>query len=348
VVELQAFERKRSGNIEESSDAGADMLTYTTQEGAYQAWSTRTPLSSKAKPFVSLKVPPADISPRPRSESSEPEPSPSVSSADGKESLDPAMRISPPPGLELLQFEPQGSSGSEPECEQGSQDLSEEPSAEEELQRARDVAAAGAGLSGFMTVMVRYIPSKYTQSKLRNEINNAGFDGTYDFFYLPLDTRNYGNRGFAFINFLSADLAEEFYKRYHGQKFKHFEATTDIAVMPADVQGFEESAERFFATGLRKKKNNGEPVFLRPLPVSFSEQGQHKNPAQKEKKKSSKPCNTALHMPLRMEAPYIPPLMGVPLGLPPSTLPPRFCGTCGNLRVMGQSFCRYCGEFQYC
>mmetsp|Transcript_157984 Transcript_157984/g.291026 ORF Transcript_157984/g.291026 Transcript_157984/m.291026 type:complete len:323 (-) Transcript_157984:215-1183(-) len=322
------------------------MQLFNMQDGARTAWSHRTPLSSKAQPFVSSKVMCSDISPRSRSESSEPEPSPG-SSVDGNEKLDIAMPITPPPGLELPNCE-QGSSGSEPECEQGSQDLSEEPSAEEELQRARDVAAAGAGLSGFMTVMVRYIPSKYTQSKLRNEINNAGFDGTYDFFYLPLDTRNYGNRGFAFINFISSESAEQFYSKYHGQKLKHFEATSSIAVLPADVQGFEESAERFFTCGLRKKKNNGEPVFLRPLPVSFSEQGQHKNPAQKEKKKSSKPCNTALHMPLRMEAPYIPPLMGVPLGLPPSTLPPRFCGTCGNLRVMGQSFCRYCGEFQYC
>mmetsp|Transcript_74387 Transcript_74387/g.136139 ORF Transcript_74387/g.136139 Transcript_74387/m.136139 type:complete len:325 (+) Transcript_74387:193-1167(+) len=324
------------------------MQTYNMQHGLYQAWTTRTPLSSKAQPFVSSKVICDEESPRPRSESPEPEPSP-VSSVDGKENLDLASAIPPPPGLGFpLLWEQQGSSGSEPECEQSSQDLSEEPSGELQMQQARDVAAAGGGLSGHITVMVRYIPSKYTQNKFMNEINDAGFDGTYDFLYLPLDTRNYGNRGFAFINFLSADLAEEFYKRYHGQKFKHFEATTDIAVMPADVQGFEESAERFFATGLRKKKNNGEPVFLRPLPVSFSEQGQHKNPAQKEKKKSSKPCNTALHMPLRMEAPYIPPLMGVPLGLPPSTLPPRFCGTCGNLRVMGQSFCRYCGEFQYC
>mmetsp|Transcript_39469 Transcript_39469/g.73149 ORF Transcript_39469/g.73149 Transcript_39469/m.73149 type:complete len:333 (+) Transcript_39469:206-1204(+) len=332
------------------------MLTYTTQEGAYQAWSTRTPLSSKAKPFVSLKVPPADISPRPRSESSEPEPSPSVSSADGKESLDPAMRISPPPGLELLQFEPQGSSGSEPECEQGSQDLSEEPSAEEELQRARDVAAAGAGLSGFMTVMVRYIPSKYTQSKLRNEINNAGFEGTYDFLYLPLDLRAPGNRGFAFINFLSPQLAEEFYSFYHGQKLRHFEATAPIAVMPADVQGFEESAERFYAWSLKKKQTGGEPVFLKPLKVNVGEQGAHQGPtnvrdsqsaSQKQKKKSNKSGNLAYNMPMQVEEPYEPSLMGCRLGLPPSSIVPLFCGSCGNLRIVGHNFCQYCGDLLY-
>mmetsp|Transcript_114512 Transcript_114512/g.186674 ORF Transcript_114512/g.186674 Transcript_114512/m.186674 type:complete len:327 (-) Transcript_114512:41-1021(-) len=326
------------------------MQTYNMQHGLYQAWTTRTPLSSKAQPFVSSKVICDEESPRPRSESPEPEPSP-VSSVDGKENLDLASAIPPPPGLGFpLLWEQQGSSGSEPECEQSSQDLSEEPSGELQMQQARDVAAAGGGLSGHITVMVRYIPSKYTQNKFMNEINDAGFDGTYDFLYLPLDTRNYGNRGFAFINFLSAELAELFYSKYHGQKLKHFEneVTRDIAVMPADVQGFEESAARFYTTSLRKKKNQGEPVFLKPLMVNFGEEGQRKGRAAQKEKKSSKPAKIAHHVPLQMEAAYMPPMMASPLGLAPPTLPPRFCGTCGNLRVVGHSFCQYCGDVLLC
>jgi len=288
----------------------------------------------------------SDISPRSRSESSEPEPSPG-SSVDGNEKLDIAMPITPPPGLELPNCE-QGSSGSEPECEQGAQDLPEEPSVDLDIQHARDVAAAGGGLSGHMTVMVRYVPSKYTQGKLMNEFNNAGFEGAYDFFYLPLDTRNYGNRGFAFINFLSADLAEEFYSKYHGQKLRHFEATAPIAVMPADVQGFEESAKRFFDAGLRKKKNHGEPFFLKPLQADVWEEARRKGSTEKEKKKSSKSAKASYHVPLQMEVPFIPPIMGGPLGLPRSTLPPRFCGTCGNVRVVGHAFCQYCGNYLNC
>mmetsp|Transcript_77468 Transcript_77468/g.134229 ORF Transcript_77468/g.134229 Transcript_77468/m.134229 type:complete len:325 (-) Transcript_77468:50-1024(-) len=324
------------------------MQLFNMQDGARTAWSHRTPLSSKAQPFVSSKVMCSDISPRSRSESSEPEPSPG-SSVDGNEKLDIAMPITPPPGLELPNCE-QGSSGSEPECEQGAQDLPEEPSVDLDIQHARDVAAAGGGLSGHMTVMVRYVPSKYTQGKLMNEFNNAGFEGAYDFFYLPLDTRNYGNRGFAFINFLSAELAELFYSKYHGQKLKHFEneVTRDIAVMPADVQGFEESAARFYTTSLRKKKNQGEPVFLKPLMVNFGEEGQRKGRAAQKEKKSSKPAKIAHHVPLQMEAAYMPPMMASPLGLAPPTLPPRFCGTCGNLRVVGHSFCQYCGDVLLC
>mmetsp|Transcript_77477 Transcript_77477/g.134244 ORF Transcript_77477/g.134244 Transcript_77477/m.134244 type:complete len:400 (-) Transcript_77477:84-1283(-) len=333
------------------------------QQAAYYAWAPpqKTPLSSKAKRFTSAKIVPDIISLRTKNESSEPEPSP-ASSVNGEEKFDLAMPISPPPGLELpsrqdmepeCEREHQGSSGSEPEREQGTQDLSGEPSVDPEMQRAREVAAAGGGLSGHTTIMIRHIPSKYTQSKLMNEINSVGFDGTYDFFYLPIDTRNHGNRGFGFINFLSARLAEEFYSKYHGQKLKHFDATTPIAVMPADVQGFEESAERFFASGhLRKKKSHSEPVFLKPLPAHLREEGRRKGrthardsqgAAQKEKQKSS-PAQIAHHVPLQMEAPHMPAMIGGPLGLPPSTMPPRFCGICGNVRVAGQNFCRYCGD----
>jgi len=345
------------------------------EQAAYYAWAPpqKTPLSSKAKPFTSAKIVPDVVSPRPRSESSEPEPSP-VSSVNGEDKFDLATPIGPSPGLELPSHadmdpdcdrkhkgstgsEPDrehgGSTGSEPECEQGSQDLSVESI--ESLEHAKEVAAAGGGLSGNITVMMRHIPCKYTQGKFMNELNNAGFEGSYDFLYLPLDHRNPGNRGFAFINFLSPQLAEEFYSYYHGQKLRHFEATSPIAVMPADVQGFEESAERFYTLSLKKKKNHGEPVFLRPLKVNVGEQGAHQGPtnardsqsaSQKQKKKSNKSANYA-DDPMQVEAPYEPSLMGCPLGLPPSSMVPLFCGTCGNLRIVGHNFCQYCGDLLY-
>lgn len=287
-----------------------------------------------------------DISPRSGSGSSEPEPSPATSDG-GYDRFDQAMPIAPPPGLESPNHE-HSSSGSEPECEHGTQEISKEPDVDPEIKRARDVAAAGGGLSGLMTVMVRYIPSKYTQGKLMNELNSAGFEGTYDFFYLPPDTRNWGNRGFAFINFLSAESAKAFYSKYHGHKLKNFETTTPIAVLPADVQGFDESARRFYDTNLRKKKNQGEPVFLRPVNLNVVEEGQRKGTVQKQKNKSLKSVKSAHHVPFQMEVPYVSPIMDGTLGLPPmpSTLPPRFCGTCGSARAVGHhQFCQYCGNF---
>lgn len=156
-------------------------------------------------------------------------------------------------------------------CEQGVQDLTRDAQRGPDIQHARDVATAGWGLSGYATVMIQQIPFKYTQKEFMNEINLDGFDGTYDFLYLPVDARNPGNRGFGFINFLSANLADQFYRKYHGKKLKQYEASTDIGVIPADAQGFEQSAACFFASWhLRKKNRNSKPVFLRPVPAYIS------------------------------------------------------------------------------
>ena len=55
------------------------------------------------------------------------------------------------------------------------------------------------------TVMLRNIPNRYSQAGLLKEIDAAGFKGSYDFFYLPMDTKNRTNVGYAFINFLSTE-----------------------------------------------------------------------------------------------------------------------------------------------
>merc|ERR1719229_1723915 len=83
---------------------------------------------------------------------------------------------------------------------------------------ARAVAAAGGGLSGNTTVMMRHIPGKYTQQKLMREINSAGFLGKYDFFCLPMQPQSRGNRGFAFVNFSAVEAAESFYAAFHGKR----------------------------------------------------------------------------------------------------------------------------------
>lgn len=142
------------------------------------------------------------------------------------------------------------------------------------IQQARDRAAAGWGLSGYATVMIQQIPFKYTQSDFMNEINLNGFKGTYDFLYLPVDARNPGNRGFGFVNFLSPSLAEDFYRTYNGQQLKKYEASTALGVIPADVQGFDQSAATFFASWhLRKKNRHSKPVFLRPVPAHLRQEG---------------------------------------------------------------------------
>lgn len=133
-----------------------------------------------------------------------------------------------------------------------------------ELQAARHAAAAGEGLSGCTTVMIRHIPYKYQQRKLLREINSAGFAGRYDFFYLPMDPRSRSNRGFAFVNFATPEVAEGFYHSFHGRRLHLSELEKVLAVMPADLQGFEENAKHYaasFAEG-RKAVPHNKPLFL--------------------------------------------------------------------------------------
>jgi len=215
-------------------------------------------------------------SPRSQSYSPEPEPSPARNAFRMKEAN---LGMPTPPELQLAshffavdvpdQLTAKGNvSRWQPECEQAIQETTSKLNPQ--IQHARGLAAIGCGLSGYATVMIQQVPFKYTQSKLINEINGDGFQGTYDFFYLPANARNHGNRGFGFINFLSAKFAEEFYRKYHGRKFKHHEANLPVAVIPADVQGFEESSACFFSSWqLRKKKRHSVPVFLKPVPAHF-------------------------------------------------------------------------------
>ena len=42
---------------------------------------------------------------------------------------------------------------------------------------------------GRTTLMLRNIPNKYTQHMILQEVEAAGLDHKYDFFYLPIDFR---------------------------------------------------------------------------------------------------------------------------------------------------------------
>jgi hypothetical protein len=64
--------------------------------------------------------------------------------------------------------------------------------------------------SNVTTFMIRNIPRTYSQRMLLDEIEQAGYFDTFDFFYLPIDLVNQSNRGYAFINFLSNDWALQF------------------------------------------------------------------------------------------------------------------------------------------
>jgi len=57
------------------------------------------------------------------------------------------------------------------------------------------------------TVMLRNLPNNYTRSMLLQHIDEKGYGGLYDFFYLPIDFKSQACLGYAFMNLHSPDDA---------------------------------------------------------------------------------------------------------------------------------------------
>jgi len=123
----------------------------------------------------------------------------------------------------------------------------------------RERAFAGLGLSGCTTVAIWNLPKQLTQIGLIFHLNTCGFEGMFDFIYMP------GRRtkhGMAFVNFKTTPAADEFYRRYHGKYWPHA-ANKPIRVTPADVQGFERNVQRFAAQTVEDSPAMTRPICLR-------------------------------------------------------------------------------------
>jgi len=95
--------------------------------------------------------------------------------------------------------------------------------------------------------MVRNIPLAYTQEMLLLE---WPVDGQYDFLYVPRSHRGPSHLGYAFINFVSEELALEFRRRWHGKSLAHAEPNArHLSILAADVQGFDANLRQ-----LKKKR----------------------------------------------------------------------------------------------
>eukprot|EP00434_Breviolum_minutum_P043985 symbB.v1.2.039238.t1/scaffold6433.1/size18149/2 len=114
------------------------------------------------------------------------------------------------------------------------------------------------------TMMLRNIPNKYTQNSLLQEINDLGFAGTFDFFYLPMDVHNRSNVGYAFINFLRPDDAELFRHKFSDHRFQRFQSRKISSVCTAHVQGLHENLRHFQNRAVTHARNDQyRPVVFR-------------------------------------------------------------------------------------
>merc|ERR1712007_94459 len=97
------------------------------------------------------------------------------------------------------------------------------------------------------TMMLKNIPCHRSQEEILRCINQQGYGGKYDFFYLPENLRLGSNLGYAFINIISADDAARFKIEMTGFKFPGTSAKR-CAVVPAHVQGLYNNLTAFKRT----------------------------------------------------------------------------------------------------
>mmetsp|Transcript_77855 Transcript_77855/g.166953 ORF Transcript_77855/g.166953 Transcript_77855/m.166953 type:complete len:409 (-) Transcript_77855:68-1294(-) len=95
------------------------------------------------------------------------------------------------------------------------------------------------------TMMLRNVPNKYSQNTLLQEINRLGFEGTYDFFYLPMDQHHRSNVGYAFVNFVETRDAERFRTTFSDHRFQKFHSRKMGNVCAAHMQGLDANLRHF-------------------------------------------------------------------------------------------------------
>lgn len=110
------------------------------------------------------------------------------------------------------------------------------------------------------TVMVRNIPNRYNQRDLMADIHDLGFDGCFDFLYLPVDAKMMKNVGYGFVNFLEAAQAISFMEALQKHRFRRYKYCTKVAScswahlqgLSANLQHYERCAVRHAHLQLRR------------------------------------------------------------------------------------------------
>uniref|UniRef100_A0A7S2S762 Mei2-like C-terminal RNA recognition motif domain-containing protein n=1 Tax=Mucochytrium quahogii TaxID=96639 RepID=A0A7S2S762_9STRA len=137
------------------------------------------------------------------------------------------------------------------------------------------------GLDPRTSIMIRNIPNKYTQQMMLAEIN-VSFQGTYDFFYLPIDFTNQCNLGYAFINFVDSRFIVQFQNVFNGRRWDNFNSNKTCAISYARIQGRKDLVNRFKGSSVMDMDPECQPVVFyehnNTLQNSYSAASQSTNP----------------------------------------------------------------------
>jgi len=111
------------------------------------------------------------------------------------------------------------------------------------------------------TVMLRNIPQKYDREALLDVLNQSGFAGCFDFFYLPIDFSTTNSVGYAFINFINEAELARFRAMYVGRKLSE-ESPKVCEVCDAKLQGKDKNVEFYRNSTVMSMDERFHPVLF--------------------------------------------------------------------------------------
>lgn len=119
---------------------------------------------------------------------------------------------------------------------------------------------------GVTTLMIKNLPTSLQQPQVMDEIDNTGFGGKYDFFYMPGNfTGHHKSLGYAFLNLKDVQSMKDFVTVWHGTK-RLGAKEYPLKVSAADVQGRDANAQNFGPRMHRIRNPSLRPVILGPFP----------------------------------------------------------------------------------
>jgi hypothetical protein len=112
------------------------------------------------------------------------------------------------------------------------------------------------------TMMIRNIPRRYKQEYLLMDLHDLGFEGTFDFLYIPMDKTTSACVGYAFVNFKDPCWAEQCIHSFKGYQFKrHSRGTSKVAqVSVAHLQGVEKNLQHYQDCASASKREMQRPL----------------------------------------------------------------------------------------
>jgi hypothetical protein len=69
---------------------------------------------------------------------------------------------------------------------------------------------------GRTSVMMRNLPNNFNRKMLLDLLTAEGYQGKFDFAYLPIDFQSGSGLGYAFVNLVTPEIAEDFTERFSG------------------------------------------------------------------------------------------------------------------------------------